>query len=343
MPLFASILFGFVPMFFFAFSLYWLDRYEKEPKALLTTVFFWGVIVAAGGAFLINTVLGLGVYFLTGSEAATELTSGSLIAPVVEETLKGLAVLAVFLIFRQEFDSIFDGILYAAVVALGFAAVENSYYIFSKGYQESGWGGLWMVAFVRIILVGLQHPFYTAFIGIGLAFSRMSRYLAIAFLAPVIGWCVAVATHSFHNTLLTLVPGLGGMAIGTILDWTGWIAMSIFAVWALRREAKYLKKHLKEEVSLGNISLLQFQTAVSSLRQTMAAINALFGRKYASTVKFYQLCGELAHKKEQLQVVGEESGNSKIIESLRQQLRLLSPEAVTFIPRNLDSSSQNAG
>ena len=73
MPLLASILFGFVPMFFFAFFIYWLDRYEKEPKALLTTVFFWGVIVAAGGAFIINTVLGVGVYLFTGSEVATEL------------------------------------------------------------------------------------------------------------------------------------------------------------------------------------------------------------------------------------------------------------------------------
>ena len=212
MPLLASILFGFVPMFFFAFFMYWLDRYEKEPKALLTTVFIWGVIVAAGGAFFINTVLGMGVYVFTGSEAAAELTIGSLIAPVVEETLKGLAVLVVFFIFRREFDSILDGIIYAAIVALGFAAAENSYYIFAKGYQEDGWTGFWVVAFVRIILVGLQHPFYTAFIGIGLAVSRMSRKMAIILLAPVIGWCVSVSTHAFHNTLLTVIPGLGGMA-----------------------------------------------------------------------------------------------------------------------------------
>ena len=343
MPLIASILFGFLPMFFFAFFIYWLDRYEKEPKALLTTVFFWGVVVAAGGAFLINTVLGLGVYFLTGSEAATELTSGSLIAPVVEESLKGLAVLAVFLIFRREFDSILDGIIYAAIVALGFAAAENSYYIFTRGYQENGWAGFWVVAFIRIVLVGLQHPFYTAFIGIGLAFSRMSRYMAVVFLAPVIGWCVAITTHAVHNTLLAVVPGLGGMAIGTLLDWSGWIAMSAFAVWALRREAGYLKKHLYEEVALGNISLPQFQTAISSLRQSMAAVNALFSRKYASTVKFYQLCGELAHKKEQLLMVGEESGNTQIVETLRIELKQLSPDARAFLTKRLESPTQNAG
>jgi RsiW-degrading membrane proteinase PrsW (M82 family) len=343
MPLIASILFGFVPMFFFAFFIYWLDRYEKEPKALLTTVFFWGVIVAAGGAFIINTVLGVGVYFLTGSEAATELTSGSLIAPVVEESLKGLAVLAVFVIFRREFDSILDGIIYAAIVALGFAAAENSYYIFARGYQETGWTGFWVVAFIRIMLVGLQHPFYTAFIGIGLAISRLNKNIAIILLAPIFGWCVAVFTHAFHNTLLTVVPGLGGMAVGTLLDWTGWIAMAGFAAWALRREATYLKKHLDEEVTIGTISSPQYQTAISSLRQTMASINALFGRNYASTVKFYQLCGELAHKKEQFLMVGDETGNGNIIQALRTELVRLSPDAQTFIPRLKEEHSRRPG
>ena len=343
MPLLASILFGFVPMFFFAFFMYWLDRYEKEPKALLTTVFIWGVIVAAGGAFFINTVLGMGVYVFTGSEAAAELTIGSLIAPVVEESLKGLAVLVVFFIFRREFDSILDGIIYAAIVALGFAAAENSYYIFARGYQEDGWTGFWVVAFVRIVLVGLQHPFYTAFIGIGLAVSRMSRQMAIVLLAPVIGWCISVFTHAFHNTLLSVVPGLGGLAVGTLLDWTGWIAMAGFATWAIRREAAYLKKHLAEEVTLGTITAAQFQTAISSLQQTMAAINALFSRKYASTAKFYQLCGELAHKKEQMLSVGDEAGNGIVIETLRSDLARLSTEALTFVPRTLEAPRGGPG
>jgi mannose/fructose/N-acetylgalactosamine-specific phosphotransferase system component IID len=64
MAILASLFFGFIPMFFFAIILYWLDRYEKEPKILLGTVFIWGVVVASAGAFLINTVLGLGVYCL---------------------------------------------------------------------------------------------------------------------------------------------------------------------------------------------------------------------------------------------------------------------------------------
>ena len=93
----------------------------------------------------------------------------------MEETLKGLAVLVVFLVFRREFDSVLDGIIYAGVAALGFAATENAYYIYTYGYQESGWSGLLSLTFIRVILVGWQHPFYTAFFGIGLAVARLNR------------------------------------------------------------------------------------------------------------------------------------------------------------------------
>ena len=70
MPLLVSLFLGFIPMFFFAALVYWLDRYEKEPKILLGATFFWGVVIAAGGAFIINTAFGIGIYIFTGSESA---------------------------------------------------------------------------------------------------------------------------------------------------------------------------------------------------------------------------------------------------------------------------------
>ena len=133
-----SVFFGFVPMFFFAYLVYWTDRYEREPLFLLGGVFLWGAIVAAGAAFLVNTILGLGIYTITASEAITDLTTGTMVAPLVEESLKGFAVLIVFLVFHKEFDSILDGIIYASIAALGFAATENVYYIYNYGYAESG-------------------------------------------------------------------------------------------------------------------------------------------------------------------------------------------------------------
>lgn len=320
MAIFGALFFGFVPALINVAILNWLDRYEKEPRLLLALMFFWGFIVAAGGAFVINTLGGLGVYLFTESESATDFVTTSIFAPIVEESLKGLAVLIVFLFARKEFDSTLDGMIYAGIVALGFTATENAFYIYDRGYSESGWQGFWFLVFVRVILVGWQHPFYTAFIGIGLAAARLNKNPLVKLFAPLAGWTMAVLTHSFHNTFGGLIGGYEGLAIGTFIDWSGWFFMFLFAVWMIRREGQLLPKHLQEEVEAGNLTKAQLQKAASPFGSMFAFLD---GR---AAVRFYQVCGELAHKKEQYSRNGDEGGNQVIIETLRRELAMLSPQ-----------------
>ncbi|CAG0991137.1 Protease PrsW [Anaerolineae bacterium] len=319
MPFLVSLFFGFVPMFIFAAFVYWLDRYEKEPKVLFGAAFFWGVVIAAGGAFIINTVFGIGIYVFTGSEGAAEIGTTSIVAPIVEEFLKGLAIAIVFFMFYKEFDSILDGIIYGAVAALGFAATENTLYIFRNGYQEGGWEGLFFLTFVRVILVGWQHPFYTAFTGIGFAVARTNRNMLVKLIAPIIGYGMAVTTHAFHNTFGGLIGGLEGLAAGTIVDWIGWTIMLVFIIWMIVHERNIVKNNLYSEVTAGLISPVQYQRALSPWTATTAGLN---GR---NTSRFYQVCGELAHKKEQVRKQGDESGSLAIIERLRAELASLAP------------------
>ncbi len=319
-----SLLCGFLPMFLFAGFIYWLDRYEKEPRILLGAAFTWGAVVAAGGAFFINTMAGMGIYMFTGSQSVTEFSTGSLVAPIVEECLKGFAVLLVFLIFHSEFDSVLDGIIYAATVALGFAATENTYYIYTMGYLPNGWEGLVELVFVRVILVGWQHPFYTAFTGIGLALARLSRSTRAKLFWPLFGLLLAFTTHSLHNTLAELVGGTGGMAFTTLFDWSGWLLMFFFILWMIRRERKSMQLHLEEEVGLGVISFRQYEDACSGWLRTRALLSSLGTSRYRSRSRFYQLCGEMSHKKQQLALLGEERNNSEIVSRLREELRSLS-------------------
>src|ERR1041384_2014156 len=191
MAFLGALFFGFVPMFLFAAFVNWLDRYEKEPKLLLGAAFLWGMVIAAGGAFILNTAFGIGIYVLTGSEGTAEFGTTSIIAPIIEEGLKGLAVLAVFYMVRSEFDSILDGIVYASITAMGFAAIENVLYIYRNGFLESGWEGFWTLVVIRVFLVSGMHPFFTSFTGIGLAVSRLSRNGLIKFVAIPTGYIVA--------------------------------------------------------------------------------------------------------------------------------------------------------
>ena len=319
--LMVSLFCGFVPMIFFAAFVYWLDRYEKEPIVLLGATFFWGVVIAAGGAFIINTVFGVSIYVFTGSESAAEFGTTSIVAPIVEEFLKGLAVAIIFLTYRKEFDSTLDGLIYGAIAGLGFAATENTLYIYRNGFLEAGWAGLMGVAFIRVVLVGWMHPFFTSFTGAGFAVARMSKNPFVKFVAPFIGYGVAVATHAFHNTFGGLIGGVEGLAAGAFVDWIGWALMFGFILWMIGNERGILGKHLREEVALGLISQAQYQKALSPWTLTTAGMG---GRVNS---QFYKLCGELAHKKEQFEKLGDEGGNAAIIEALRAQLAQLAPRA----------------
>lgn len=327
MAFLASLFFGFVPMFFFAYLLYWLDRYEKEPIPLLIGVFTWGMVVAAGGAYVLNTLFGITVFTVTGSEAASNLATGSISAPFIEEGLKGMAVLLVFLIFRREFDSILDGIIYAGIAALGFAATENSLYIW-RGYAAGGWEGLYQLVMIRVILVGWQHPFYTAFTGIGLAIARTNRAWLIKIIGPLVGYGLAIFAHSVHNTLAG-IPILGDLTcfLGSFLDWSGVFFMFLIILWSTQNERRHLIHHLREEAQLGLISPAQYRTACSAWAQAFARFSSLFTGRLLTTSRFYQVCGELAHKKQQLATLGEEDGNNAILQRYRAELAQLARTA----------------
>jgi len=124
------------------------------------------------------------------------------------------------------------------------------------------------------------------------------------------------------------VGGWGGLAVGTFLDWSGWFIMLIFTVWMIAREGKLLPKHLREEVTAGHLTAAQLKTAAAPFGASLVTLGALTNGRYRSTARFYQVCGELAHKKEQVALLGDEGGNTAIIEKLRQEMIILSPQAV---------------
>jgi RsiW-degrading membrane proteinase PrsW (M82 family) len=331
LALLAAFLLAFVPAAFFSWFIYWLDRYEKEPKLLLFATFFWGGFIAIIGAVIASIVMDVGISAVLNDAALANFASGSLTAPVTEEFWKGLAVLLVFLLFRKEFDSILDGIVYGAIAGLGFAATENVLY-FISAFAEGGWGGMFTLSFLRVGIFAWGHPFYTAFTGIGFAVARTHKNIGVKIIAPLVGYICAVLGHSFHNSAVVFVSGmneanvLGGFALTILAEWFGWFVMLGFIVWLIRREQGLLKKHLAEEVNAGLISQAQYATSISFF-QFGARLAALSAGSFAATARFYQVCGELAHKKEQLLKFGDEQGNAAIIAALRKELAELAPKA----------------
>ncbi len=322
--LLASIGISFAASFLFAYILFWLDLYEKEPLLLLGGVFTWGVIVAAGSAFIINTAVGLSVFVITGSEAASSLTTSVVIAPVIEEILKGFAVVLIFLIFRNEFDSILDGIVYAGVAALGFAAAENAYYIYAYGFAEEGWQGFRSLALIRLGLVGWQHPFYTAFVGIGLAIARLNRNTIVKLVSPALGFGAAISAHALHNILASAFQSPSGLFFTTALDWIGWFMMLGFILLVMLVERHKIKKYLQPEIEKGTLTKPQYDNAYSIFSILGERIKAIFKGNYIKTTRFYRTEAELALKKNLKDRLGEEQDKGHGIKNLRNQLKELS-------------------
>jgi len=241
------------------------------------------------------------------------------VAPFVEEALKGSALLVIFFAFRNEFDSILDGIIYAGITALGFAATENVQYIYENGYLQGGWDGFWQLVIIRNLVVAWQHPFYTAFTGIGLAFARLHKGFLVKLVALATGFTFAVCAHAFHNSFSSAIGGFEGFALGSLLDWFGWLLMAAFILFMIVRERGLLQRQLREGVTGGVLSTAQYARALSPLTMTLALLSG-----GPAAARFYRLCGELAHKKEQLMRFGDERGNAAIIAALRGEMADLS-------------------
>ncbi len=320
----AAALLSFIPAILFSAMVFWLDQYEREPKLLLIGIFLWGAVISVTQTLLVSSLFQIGIDAIATPELA-DLAGASVVAPVVEELAKGLAVFVVFLAARHEFDTVLDGIVYASVVALGFAATENTLYLWSAA-QEGGVGEMLTLFVIRVVLGGWGHAVYTAWTGIGFALARLSHNWLIKILAPFAGVVVAMLIHSAFNTTVSLGTGLVGFAAFGI-DWIGWFLVLGVALWAMRHEHRWLATYLKPEVDRQVLTAEHYQVACSPLGRARARIGALFGGNYRQTSRFYQVCGELAQKRHQQVRFGEESGNAAVISRLEHELTQLAPFA----------------
>lgn len=311
--------FGFPPMVVFAVVLTWLDIYEKEPPLLLITVFLWGFSVAAGSAFVINTLFGLSIFLITGNQGISDITTAVFVGPIVEESVKGFALLLLFLYFRRQFNTPLDGIIYGSLIGFGFAAAENILYIFG-GFMRSGLSGLLTVALIRTILIPFLHATLTSLTGIGLSVARLSRG-SKRYTAPIVGFAAAVGLHSLHNFLaVTRIPVL--QLAGFFIDWIGVTAVIILLGYLLRNETHIMRKYLREEVSLGNIRLDQYVNTVSPYRRNATCWTCLNAKRRSDLKSLYRLSGELAFLKYEQERTGVIRPSD--IATLRMELKAVS-------------------
>jgi protease PrsW len=123
---------------------FWLDRYEPEPARYRLAALGWGAVAAVVFSFL-------GEQLVFGLSGTNEFINVAIAAPVVEELGKGLFLVAVVIFRRAELHGPLDGIIYGALVGIGFAFVEDIVY-YLQSLQS---GQLGATFFLR----GIMGPF----------------------------------------------------------------------------------------------------------------------------------------------------------------------------------------
>ncbi|MCA9899310.1 MAG: PrsW family intramembrane metalloprotease [Ardenticatenaceae bacterium] len=319
-----SILAATVPTLLYVGLIYWFDRYEKEPLWLLAAAFLWGAVPAILISFVLNTTLSVPLLLVLGDELGTA-AAPALIGPPVEETIKSLALVAIFIFWRSEIDSPLDGIIYGAMVGMGFAMVENVYYFvqtFNSGGVEA-WG---VNIVLRAIVFGLNHALFSSFAGLGIAISRLATEQWVKILPPILGWMTAVFLHFLHNFTVTL--GSGFIFLALLFDWGGLLLVLGIIIWSVLQERRWLRQYLAEEVALGTLTVSQFTTASSGRKRVAFLFNALLSHGWRANrhaANFFLQCSHLAYTKHHWKLFQDEPSAQKIA-TLRQELTVLAPE-----------------
>ncbi len=213
----------FIIALIFGVIIYFLDRFEKEPMDQLLLAFLAGM---TSTFFLI--IAKKYIYFLTPPLVGETFFKAFCRAAFVEETIKFLTFFAIF--FRSKaFNEPFDGIIYSAIVGLGFAYMENIGYALKYTHpyfvQNAEYGrALLTITLIRSIPGHLLFSSITGyFTGIyKFTYPRRERLLFI-------GLTLAVLFHGFYDyfifinrkslAFLTLLVNLCLLGYLTVKSW----------------------------------------------------------------------------------------------------------------------------
>jgi RsiW-degrading membrane proteinase PrsW (M82 family) len=234
---------------------------RKEPWKVVLLTIAWGMMIAPDLAILAETAYStlLGDSLIPGIGAGV----AQAISPAVfEEGGKGLAVVLLFLLFRNEFDDVVSGIVLGALVGLGFNFLETGQYV-AMAFQDAGLAGaIVQLGYRQVLGLLTGHVAYTALIGAGIGVARQQRVPWRKAVTIASGFLVAIAAHFVWDlvAMTGLFPSsedpLVDFLIVTplqylVLDGTFALMAVTLLVLGLRQERSALEVELRAEVGTG--------------------------------------------------------------------------------------------
>lgn len=170
-----------------ALFIYFRDEHEKEPIKLLLLSFFYGILSTIVVMAITNYIT---PYLPTSSNILFEEFIHAYLGVAFVEELSKYLFLMIFLYPHKEFNEPFDGIVYAVMIGMGFATLENILYTFNGG-----------------IYVGIQRMFtavpgHAAFAVIMGYFAGLAKFKHKMVAVSCIGLLMATIFHGTYDYFL---------------------------------------------------------------------------------------------------------------------------------------------
>jgi RsiW-degrading membrane proteinase PrsW (M82 family) len=273
-----------------------MDRNHKEPWRLVLVAAAWGAIVATSLVVWGETVWEQSAQHALVPGPGLD-TSLAFMAGILEELSKGIAVLLLFLVMRNEFDDVVDGIVYGAAVGLGFNYLESISYmtnIYSIFAPEGAGGVAAGVQWYGRQVLGLffGHATYTAFIGAGVGIARQLPSMRKKVIAIAAGFIVAIAGHFAWDAWAALFPVDTTVFViveihlrTLILEGPFTAALIALLIFGIRYEGQNLREQLHKEAATGLGAILPEEVPILTspwqrLKQRLHALNRQGLRAY---------------------------------------------------------------
>jgi RsiW-degrading membrane proteinase PrsW (M82 family) len=225
-----------------------MDFLEREPRPLVAAAFAWGAAVAPIVSIPGNRALHDLLAKLVSPQFAA--TWGPAIAgPTIEELLKGLGVIVLVLIAQAQINSVLDGMVYGALVGLGFQVVEDIIYAVNAvavAGQGDEVGPVISTVLLRGFLAGLwSHTIFSALAGGGIAYFLVHREQSVTsrLAGAAVGFGGAWLLHFLWNSPLLadgIGGGAGGILLGLLIKGIPALVLVLSLAWLARdREARF--------------------------------------------------------------------------------------------------------
>lgn len=200
------------PVFVIVFYIYYKDKYEKERKKLLLYNFLCGAIVSIIITTFLYVIIDIPFPLRNKTSVFEQFIKAFFVVGLTEEFSKYIIV-RYYAQTHKEFNEPFDGIVYAVMVSMGFAATENIMYVFQGGIET---------AVIRAFTAVPAHAIFAILMGYFMGKAKFSNNRVILNLT---GLLLAALFHGTYDFFLFIdfIPGIWvgafiSLLIGIILS-----------------------------------------------------------------------------------------------------------------------------